>query len=251
MMNMRDWFRSTKFLILKFCFAIPALVLPTSSALAEALEIKNFGHSSILIRGGGKSVLLNPFKPVGCASGLTEPNISVDVILASSLLPDEGSKNLGQGLFLVKPGSYLIDGISFEGTASAHDRVGGRRFGMSTLWKWEQGGLIFAHLGGAAAPLTIENRLLIGKPDVLFIAVGGGAKIYNGQEAARIVEMLQPKIVIPVQYQLRDNVKRQSCDQDGIGSFLEAMEDYDVKKVGLKYNPRREISNNTSINLME
>ncbi len=251
MMKMRNWFRSTKLIIFKLCMAIPAVVLPMYPALAEALEIRNFGHSSLLIRGGGKSILLNPFKPVGCASGLTEPNISADVILSSSLLPDEGSKNLDQGLFLVKPGSYFIDGTSFEGTNSAHDRVGGRRFGMSTLWKWEQAGLSFAHLGGAAAPLTIENRLLLGKPDILFIAVGGGAKIYNGKEAANVVEILKPKIVIPVQYQLGDNEKTSSCDQEGIESFLEAMGNYNLKKVGLKYNPRREISNNTSINLME
>ena len=250
-MKIRNWFKSTMVLISKFCFSIPAFLLPISPTFAEALEISNFGHSSMLIRGGGKSVLLNPFKPVGCASGLTEPNISADVILSSSLLPDEGSKNLDQGLFLVKPGSYFIDGTSFEGTTSAHDRVGGRRFGMSTLWKWEQAGLSFAHLGGAAAPLTIENRLLLGKPDILFIAVGGGAKIYNGKEAANVVEILKPKIVIPVQYQLGDNEKTSSCDQEGIESFLEAMRNYNLKKVGLKYNPRREISNNTSINLME
>tara|TARA_Y100001968_G_scaffold104517_1_gene94501 strand:- start:942 stop:1697 length:756 start_codon:yes stop_codon:yes gene_type:complete len=251
MMTMRDWFRSTKVLIFKFSFAVPAFVISICPVLAEALEISNFGHSSMLIRGGGKSILLNPFKPVGCASGLIEPNISADVILSSSILPDEGSKSIGKGLFLVKPGSYLIDGISFEGTESPHDRVGGRRFGMSTLWKWEQGGLSFAHLGGAAAPLTIENRLIIGNPDVLFIAVGGGSKIYNGQEAAKVVDILKPKIVIPVQYQLRDNKKRQNCDQEGIESFLEAMEDYTVEKVGKKYNPKRVISNNTSINLME
>ena len=250
-MKMRHSFSSIKVLIFYFCLAFPASFLPLSPVLAKDLEIKNFGHSSILISGGGRSVLLNPFKAVGCASGLVEPNISADVILASSLLPDEGSKNIAQGVFLTKPGSYMINGFSYEGIASPHDRLGGRRFGMSTLWKWKQGGLTFAHLGGAASPLTMEDRLLIGFPDVLFIAVGGGAKIYNGQEAANIVAALKPKIVIPVQYQLKDNDNPQSCDQEGIISFLDAMEDYIVKKVGLKYNPMKEISKNNSINLME
>ena len=248
---MRVSFGSMKSILFSAFLALPTFLASSSPVLANSLEIEYFGHSSILIRGNRQSVLLNPFRAVGCASGLVEPNISADVILASSLLPDEGSKNIAQGVFLTKPGSYMINGFSYEGIASPHDRLGGRRFGMSTLWKWKQGGLTFAHLGGAASPLTMEDRLLIGFPDVLFIAVGGGAKIYNGQEAANIVAALKPKIVIPVQYQLKDNDNPQSCDQEGIISFLDAMEDYIVKKVGLKYNPMKEISKNNSINLME
>ena len=248
---MRDYSTLRKLLIFNFCFALPAFFLAAFPILAKGLEIKNLGHSSILISGGKKSILLNPFKAVGCASGLVEPNISADIILASSLLPDEGAQNTSKGLFLVKPGSYLVDGYNFEGISSPHDRMGGRRFGMSTLWKWKQEGLTFAHLGGAAAPLTIEDSLLIGQPDILFIAVGGGTKIYNGQEAANIVRLLKPKIVIPVQYQLKDKVKKQNCDQEGVKSFLDAMENYAVKKVGKKYYPMKKISQNTSIHLME
>ena len=151
---------------------LPTFLLSTSSMLADSLEIKNYGHSSMLIRGKDQSILLNPFRAVGCASGLVEQNISADVILASSLLPDEGAK-IAKGLFLVNPGSYRVKGLSLEGFSSPHDRVGGRRYGMSTLWRWKQNGLTFAHIGGAASPLTIQERLLIGKPDVLFIAVGG------------------------------------------------------------------------------
>ena len=53
------------------------------AALAE-VEIESFGHSSFLIKGGGHSVLLNPFKAVGCAAGLKEPNVNADIFLASS-----------------------------------------------------------------------------------------------------------------------------------------------------------------------
>ena len=130
---------------------LPAFLLPTSPILAGNLEIRNYGHSSFLIRGKDQSVLINPFRAVGCASGLVEKNISADIILASSLLPDEGAKT-SKGLFFVKPGSYRIKGLTFEGFSSPHDRVGGRRFGLSTLWRWKQNGLTFAHLGGAASP---------------------------------------------------------------------------------------------------
>ena len=230
--------------------ALPFFLAPASPMLADKLEIRNFGHSSILITGQDQSVLLNPFRPVGCASGLVEQNISADIILASSLLPDEGAKT-AKGLFFVKPGSYRIKGLSLEGFSSPHDRVGGRRFGMSTLWSWKQNGFTFAHLGGAASPLTIKERLLIGKPDILFIPVGGGAKIYDAQEAANVVEVLKPQIVIPVQYKRKGKDKIQSCDQKGVEPFLELMKDYKVRKVGKKFTLKKQISKNQSIYLMD
>ena len=191
-------FGAIKSILFSYILAVPTVLASVSPMFANSLEIENFGHSSIFIRAKDQSILLNPFRAVGCASGLVEKNISVDIILASSLLPDEGAKT-AKGLFMVKPGSYRIKDLSVEGFSSPHDRLGGRRFGMSTLWRWKQNGLTFAHLGGAASPLTIHERLLIGKPDILFIPVGGGAKVYDAQEAANVVEALKPKIVIPVQ----------------------------------------------------
>ena len=246
---MRVSFGSMNSILFSAFLTLPTFLLPASPMVADSLEIRNFGHSSILIKGKDQSVLLNPFRAVGCASGLVEQNISADIILASSLLPDEGAKT-AKGLFMVNPGSYRINGLSFEGFSSPHDRVGGRRFGMSTLWRWKQNGLTFAHLGGAASPLTIQDRLLIGNPDVLFIAVGGGSKVYDDKEAANVVEILKPKIVIPVQYQRKSKNKIPTCDQQGVEPFLELMKDYKVRKVGKKYTLKKQGPRRKSIYLM-
>ena len=247
---MKVSFGSMNSILFSVFFALPAFLLSTSPILAGNLEIRNFGHSSILIKGKDQSVLLNPFRAVGCASGLVEQNISADIILASSLLPDEGAKT-AKGLFLVNPGSYRINGLSFEGFSSPHDRVRGRRFGMSTLWRWKQNGLTLAHLGGAASSLTIKDRLLIGNPDVLFIAVGGGSKVYDAKEAANVVEILKPNIVIPVQYQRKSKNKNPTCDQQGVEPFLELMKDYKVRKVGKKYTLKKQGPRRKSIYLMD
>ena len=110
------------------------------------------------------------------------------VVLANSELADEGARDVAGGRFLVQPGSYRIGGLSLEGFANPHDRVGGRRFGNTTLWRWQQGGLSFAHLGATAGELTAADRVLLGNPDVLIIGVGGGSKIYDADEAAAVVE---------------------------------------------------------------
>ena len=193
------------------------------------VAITSYGHSALLIRGGGQSVLVNPFRAVGCAQGLTEPRVSATVTLASSELPDEGAR-LGGGTYLSKPGSYRVGGLDLEGFAAPHERVGGRRFGDATLWRWQQGGLNFAHLGGTAAPLSGEDKVLLGRPDVLILGVGGGGKVYNGEEAAEVVRQLNPRRVIPVQYVSGDAPA--GCDQGGVQPFLDALRGAEVRRVG-------------------
>ncbi len=218
-----------------------------SQAKADTIQITSFGHSSFLIKGGGYRVLINPFTPVACAEGLRKPNVTADVILASSELADEGSSAY-KGKFFVEPGVYNVKGLRFQGLSSPHDRVGGRRFGFSTAWQWNQGGVNFVHLGGNVTPVKFQDKLLYGRPDVLFLAVGGGAKVYNGQEASEVVRVLNPRIVIPVQYV--KNKRLENCDQTDIKPFLNSMEGIKFKKIGKTYKLPRRFPENTVIKLM-
>ncbi|MCT0224220.1 MBL fold metallo-hydrolase [Synechococcus sp. CS-1328] len=220
----------------------------TPAALAAGgVTITSYGHSALLIRGGGATVLVNPFKAVGCAAGLSEPRVGADVILASSRLLDEGAP-VASGRMLVSPGSYRVAGLQIEGIAAPHDRVGGRRFGQATLWRWQQGGLTFAHLGGTAATLAPADRVLLGTPDVLIIGVGGGAKVYTGAEAAAVVRELKPRRVIPVQY--NNGKEKPDCDQGSVEPFLQAMAGTPVKRVGSSVTLPGKLSEGTEIMVM-
>jgi len=193
------------------------------------VSVTSYGHSALMIQGGGATVLINPFKAVACAAGLAEPRVRADVILASSRLLDEGAP-VASGKFLVTPGSYRVAGLAIEGVAAPHDRFGGRRFGQSTLWRWTQGGLNIAHIGGTAAQLRPEDKVLLGRPDLLIIGVGGGAKVYDGAEAAAVVKDLQPRRVIPVQYV--GGKTPADCDQGSLQPFLQALGGTPVQKPG-------------------
>ena len=221
---------------------------PASPAQTGGVSITSYGHSALMIRGGGQSVLLNPFKAVGCAAGLPEPQVSANVILASSELPDEGART-AKGTYLVKPGSYRIGGLKLEGFGAPHDRIGGRRFGQATLWRWQQGGLSFAHLGGTAAKLSGEDKVLLGRPDVLIIGVGGGGKVYDGKEAAEVIEALNPRRVIPVQYVT--GTAPAGCDQGDIQPFLDALGgSTTVQRVGTTLNLPASLGDTTVVNVM-
>jgi len=227
--------------------AAAAVALPLAASANTGVTITSYGHSALLIQGGGAKVLVNPFKAVACASGLTEPRVSANVILASSLLLDEGAP-VAKGKFLSQPGSYRLAGLKIEGISAPHDRFGGRRFGQSTLWRWNQGGLSFAHLGGTAAQLSPEDRVLLGKPDVLIVGVGGGAKVYDGAEAAAVVRELAPKRVIPVQYV--SGKTPANCDQSSVEPFLEAMKGTSVKRVGRVLSLPGKLGEGTQIDVM-
>ena len=221
--------------------------ISSTAAQAAGVAITSYGHSALLIRGGGQSVLVNPFRAVGCAKGLAEPRVSANVTLASSELPDEGAR-IGGGTYLSKPGSYRVSGMDLEGFSAPHDRMGGRRFGNATIWRWQQGGLSFAHLGGTAAPLSGEDRVLLGRPDVLIIGVGGGGKVYNGEEAAEVVRQLNPRRVIPVQYV--NGEAPSGCDQGGVQPFLDAMSGTQVRKVGPSLSLPSNLNDSTVIEVM-
>jgi L-ascorbate metabolism protein UlaG (beta-lactamase superfamily) len=227
--------------------ASTALLQAPVRASGGGVTITSYGHSALLIRGGGATVLLNPFQSVGCAAGLPEPRVGADVILASSRLKDEGAQVAG-GRFLVKPGSYKVAGLQIEGIAAPHDRVGGRRFGLATLWRWKQGGLEFAHLGGTAAALKPEDRVLLGRPDVLILGVGGGAKVYTGAEAAAVVKDLQPRRVIPVQF--RNASPSAGCDLGSIEPFLQAVAPAQVVRSGASLTLVPPLGDQTVIQVM-
>lgn len=223
--------------------------LQTAATAGGGVTISSYGQRALLIQGGGQSVLINPFRAVGCAAGLAEPRVNANVILASSELADEGAQGVANGRFLVSPGSYRIGGLELEGFSSPHDRLEGRRFGNATIWRWQQGGLSIAHVGATAGPITGADRVLLGNPDVLIIGVGGGSKIYEGPEAASLVKQLNPKRVIPVQYVNGDAPA--GCDQGGVQPFLDAMAGTTVQNVGRSISLPGNLGDSTVVTVMQ
>ena len=225
----------------RLLFLILFLLIP-SYVNAEELILKSFGHSQFLIKGNDKSILINPFKAVGCASQFRESlNIEKDLILASSRLADEGY-NPNNDLMFFEPGTYEYDNLIFNGISVPHDRLNGRRYGNATVWTWNQSNFKIVHMGGAAGDITFEDQIIINRPDILFISIGGGIKSYSGKEALNIVEILNPKIIVPVHF-LNTKKNIDDCDFSNEDKFLENMSQYKVKYIGkeLKLNSKKYI----------
>jgi L-ascorbate metabolism protein UlaG (beta-lactamase superfamily) len=199
-----------------------------------ALNVQFLGHTCFLFTGGGAGrILVNPFRSVGCTAGYRPPRVQADLVMISSQLLDEGAVEIlpGNPKLLFEPGSYEINGRKFQGIRTPHDLMDGKRFGFNVAWKWQQGGLNVLHMGGAAAPVTPEQRILMGQPDVLFIPVGNGPKAYTPENARDAIAVLNPKIVIPMHYLTRAATK-DKCDLVPVDQFLALMSGTPVRRVG-------------------
>ncbi|MGG6292909.1 MBL fold metallo-hydrolase [Leptolyngbya sp. AN02str] len=228
----------------------------TAGAIAQpgqaqtAVSIQYLGHSCFLFSGDGRRILVNPFRPIGCTAGYRRPNVSADIVMISSRLFDEGSVEglPGNPRLLSEPGAYNIGNLNVQGIRTAHDRNGGRRFGVNVVWKWTMGGMNIAHMGGAAAPIDVEQQILIGRPDVLLVPVGGGPKAYTPDEARQAIQTLNPRIVIPTQFRT-SAADANACDIQPLDDFLTVMSGTPVQQRGSSFSLSRSSLPNSGLRI--
>ncbi len=201
-----------------------------AQAQTGGLQIRWLGHMCFLFSGSGQRILVNPFRivlddqelPTGCTAGYALPNEPADVALISSRLFDEGGTL--QGLpgspdILSEAGVYELPPIRLQAIETPREREAGRQFPPNLIWSWQQGGLNVVYLGGINSPIELEEQILLGRPDVLIVPVGGGAKAYDAEEAIAAISVLNPRMVIPMQYRTAA-ADPESCDLDELQRFL-------------------------------
>ncbi|PSB27028.1 MBL fold metallo-hydrolase [Stenomitos frigidus] len=203
----------------------------SSAQAGGALSVKWLGHSCFLFTGEGRRILVNPFRSLGCTAGYRPPKVATELVLISSQLLDEGAVELvpGNPRLLYEPGVYQFNKKRIQGIRTDHDRLGGKRFGTNVAWQWKQGGLNLLHLGGIAAPISLEQKILMGRPDVLFVPVGGGPNVFTPEEAKQAIQVLNPKLIVPMHYRTKA-VKE--CDSVGVEQFLTLMSGTPVRRGG-------------------
>ena len=189
----------------------------TPGSSAQGLQLTWLHHSCVLFEGEGKRFLVNPFRPAGCTAGYPPPRVAADLVLLSSRLLDEGALDVvpGNPKVLFQPGDYLINGIRVQGVRMPR----GPRFGLNVGWRWRMGGIDIVHLGGALQPIGREQSILLSRPDLLLVPVGGGPKNYDPKAAKAAIEALQPKLVIPTMYRTAAAEESQ-CELLPLEAFL-------------------------------
>lgn len=166
------------------------------------MKIKWNGHASFTITlSDGTVIVTDPYDPAGFDGALKYGMVDdkADVALVSH---DHADHNHVAGLsgdpaVLTGPGS--AKGVDFAAVATAHDENGGADRGKNMLFAFEGDGVRVAFMGDLGHLLGGGQLAELGKVDVLLTPVGGTFTL-DADGAARLVEQVKPRLVIPMHF---------------------------------------------------
>lgn len=189
------------------------------------MEITWLGHSCFRLRGRDVAIVIDP---PDRTTGYALPKLTADVVLVSHDHPghNNAAAVAGAARVLNGPGEYEIKGVPIVGVQTTHDGEGGRRRGRNVAWIAHIDDVNVCHLGDLGAPLNSEQAEALGTVDVLLVPVGGHNTI-NAAQAAEVVTLLEPKIVVPMHYQTE--ARRAETALDGVEGFLREQGTPDVQ----------------------
>lgn len=160
--------------------------------------IQWIGHASFLIETGGRKIITDPYEDY---TGYPILGLAADIVTVSHEHRDHNAVHhvAGSPHVVRGNGSFDLGDIQIEGIPSFHDNQGGAVRGRISIYRISSEGLNLVHLSDLG--LIPDEKLikLIGQPDILFIPVGGLYTI-DAAQAAQTVQLLAPRIVIPMHY---------------------------------------------------
>ncbi|MFQ5880482.1 MAG: MBL fold metallo-hydrolase [Dehalococcoidia bacterium] len=181
------------------------------------MDITWLGHACFRLRARDVAIVTDPCPPeVGYRLG----RLSADVVTLSHDHPGHtylkavaGSPRVVGG-----PGEYEIAGAFITGVATYHDRQRGEQRGKNTVYVIAVEGLRVCHLGDLGHAPTSDQVEEMGGVDVLLVPVGGQATL-SAAQAAEVVSLLEPRVVVPMHYQ----TPATSVPLDPVEPFLKEM----------------------------
>ncbi len=181
------------------------------------MEITWFGLSCFRIRSRTATIVTDPYDK---SVGLNLPRLKADIVTVSHDAPGHNAAHAVKGdpHILSGPGEYEISGVFITGLDIRPENKR-KRERRNTVFLFELEDLRVCHLGDLQhVPSQAEVEEALGEVDVLFVPVGGGEAL-NAAQAAEVVSLLEPRIVIPMHYR----VPGLALKLDPVQKFLKEM----------------------------
>ncbi len=162
------------------------------------MEMTWLGHACVRIRAKEATIVADPCEK---SSGYSLGRPTADVVTLSF---DEPAHNYADGVagsprVLRGPGEYEVAGASVVGVTTWHDRELKEAGPRNIVFVFELDDLLVCHLGAIGTIPTSDQLEQIGGVDILLVPVGGGDALEAAQ-AAETVNLIEPKLVIPIHY---------------------------------------------------
>lgn len=162
------------------------------------MDISWHGHSCFRITERGKASIVTD--PYDASIGYSELNLKADVVTVSHDTPGHAFLDgVRDWQFVIeRPGEYEIGGVFIIGISMIDKKAQDPM--PNVLYTLDYGNLNVAHLGDLSHVPGQSDLDALGQVDVALVPVGGGGAL-SASQAAEVISMLEPSIVIPMHYQ--------------------------------------------------
>lgn len=193
------------------------------------MRIRWHGHACFEIE-NEKVVVTDPHD--GKSIGIKPPQVEGDIILVSHDHFDHNAVRLVNkttSKVVREKGRRTLSGIKIQGFLTHHDEDEGSKRGENIIYRFEDEGIVFCHLGDLGHMIDDDLIEKIKPVDFLFIPVGGTFTI-GPETAVELVKKIEPSIAVPMHYK----VGGLSLDIQGLNSFISHYPDEKIHKVGVE-----------------
>jgi L-ascorbate metabolism protein UlaG (beta-lactamase superfamily) len=168
------------------------------------MHIDYLAHACFLVTGdSGARIAFDPYDTghYGDAFRFGPPAAAADLVFVSHDHSDHNAVGaIGGSPRVVKSansGSHR--GVEWSSLGAFHDAYNGSQRGPVTIFRAVVDGIAICHLGDLGEVLDPATAAKLGRPDVLFVPVGGHYTI-DAAGAVAMGKLLDPKVIVPMHF---------------------------------------------------
>ena len=178
------------------------------------MEIIWYGHACFRLKGKQGTVVTDPYDK---SLGLSLPNLKADIITISHDSPHHNAIDNVKGEYKVvnSPGEYEINDIFVTAVNMDSAKNSSSR---NIVYVIDLEEIKVCHMGDLNQVPNQSQVEDMGNIDVLLVPVGGRQAL-NATQAAEVISLIEPYMVIPMHYQL----PRLKIEFDPVSKFLKEM----------------------------
>jgi len=209
------------------------------------MEIVWYGHACFRLRGRGNAVVTDPFRS---DLGYELPHFTGTVVTISRNHPEHNEARLVRGnpYVITGPGDYEVGGVFVTGIRTNAEPKSLPPDQRNTAYIIEIEDITVCHLGNLVDVPTQQQAEDMGPIDILILPVGGKS-VLTPARAAEVVNIIEPRIVIPMMYRVADL----KADLSPVELFLKEMAVDDVQPEEMLKIVKNEVPEETAIHILE
>ena len=162
------------------------------------MDITWYGHSCFRVTERGRAAIV--MDPFDADLGYEVPRLKAEIVTVSHDAPGHNNVDAVRGVkhIIAGPGEYEIGGVFITGVTTFDPTQENPR--RNVVYVFDFNGLTLVHLGDLDH--VPDQRMVdaLGSADVVLLPVGGGSALSSSQ-AAEVVSLLEPRIVVPMHFQ--------------------------------------------------